>query len=100
MKRINFSENWNNKLDWKLFSTIRKESNLTEGDTVKVYLKKKFMFKAQVFFITSINFSSLPLSSLEFDTGLDQGKALKLFKKFGIEENGDATLIFLARVEE
>ena len=48
MKRIDFSYNWNNKLDCKAFTSIRRTDKYNIDDIIQVYLNDKYLFNVQV----------------------------------------------------
>lgn len=71
MKAIKFSNNWNNKLNSNIFTTIRR-SPKKRGETVEIYLKDKHLFNAKVLSCKEMSYAEL-LQNKELilvDTGL------------------------------
>jgi hypothetical protein len=72
MKRINFNYNWNNKLDAKIFTTIRlwNPVKYKEGEEYEVFLKEKPRpYLAQCLEVKKMPFSSLDNNWVGLDTG-------------------------------
>lgn len=98
MEIVNFSENWNNKLDCKYFTTIRKGYNYRVGETYIIAVgndpkgKAKLIEKCEVSFET-LRTTIFGLMLLAFDTGYYGEKAVKLFNNFGIADDTDVTVL-------
>jgi len=99
--QIRFSHNWNNKLDGKIFTTIRKHDkekanyyfdSINKVFTVMLNNKAYSIAKLRGVYVESIsNFWQEENELLELllflDTGMmDMDKILELFKKFGVED--------------
>lgn len=81
-ERLDFSYNWNNKLENKCFSTIRIFSKkYSIGNLFDVYLKDNFLFIAKIKFEKSFFMNQLnePMSLL--DTGYSKSETLDILKK-------------------
>jgi hypothetical protein len=69
MKSLNFSHNWNNKLDCKYFTTLRLSDRFDIGDQVSVCLKRNEISKGEI-----INKKSIMLEQInDFIAGMDTG---------------------------
>ena len=76
MKVINFSQNWNNKLDCAFFTTIRPANSYYNlGDQYNIYLNKQFV--KTVCIIDIKNFYLKDITT--FVTYLDAGKSVSEF---------------------
>jgi putative sterol carrier protein len=89
VRTIRFAENWNGKLDKKVFTTIRRSDkekfeyylrNLEKEFQVK--LKDQDYCKASLFGVWYGKFEEIPESVLLEDTGLTLEKSISLFNKF------------------
>jgi len=102
--KIRFSKNWNNKLNQKYFTTIRKysKSRLTyylnrENKIFDVMLNGKKVCEAKLISAEAMQFIDLPDAFLMVDTGLPLNEAIELFKKMGIETVTDSVIILTFR---
>lgn len=87
--RIRFTHNWNEKLGWKLFTTIRMNSPYHKAGIDREYdiiLKNKKHAKAILLDVHTYNsLSKVPKFLIETDTGLGYEKAISMFRKtFGV----------------
>lgn len=85
LKRINFTRNWNNKLDNHIFTTIRHSNyNICTNDQAEVYVND--VFKKQVICLHTeiINYEELNWVTLALDTGYLLAGANTIFEKLGI----------------
>lgn len=81
-ERLDFSYNWNNKLDNKCFSTIRIFNKKYSIESIfDVYLKDNFLYTAKVKFEKSFFMDQLnePMSLL--DTGYSKNETLDILRK-------------------
>ena len=93
MPIVRFAHNWNNKLDGKLFTTIRpwnaekvKYYLDNIGKTFTVILKNRTYGKARLQAVSVESISDVPGLVLSLDTGMtNQEDILKLFRKFGVD---------------
>lgn len=104
MRTINFTTNWNNKLDNKVFTTIRKSFiPIQPGSAVEISLKGKLYCWATVKECILCKFSDINPLILWLDTGYTPEESRTLFKNFGIDtDNPNAEcmlLIFERRVK-
>lgn len=84
MDRLNFKTNWNNKLNCKVFSTIRPqraEDFYKLEKKYEIYLNKEFKGIAKIILIQG--FHILALSDIEclLDTGYGKDETLKIIEK-------------------
>ena len=106
MNTINFNENYNNKLDCRFFTTIRKKTpkhmeKYMGGlkEEWSILLKGKEYCTARIVDIRTfpslyaIHF--LPL--LELDTGRNRGEAISLFERYGIDRLNDEVIVLTFR---
>ena len=99
MNKISFIKDWNNKLQCRVFTTIRKfdlkkytwyQSKINEIFDVEVAGIVRFQVR-----LCSVKFEQLDKIEpylLFLDTGEDE--PLKIFKKFGIGEKDNVILLF------
>ena len=102
---VNFSEDWNNKLACKVFSTIRKltpeklDYYLDNFESVfDIKLKDVKTCEARIIGLKTSKLSDIPDFLLWLDTGCSTtGEALKIFKSFGMDETTDVIWLFFRR---
>ena len=89
MLTIQFAENWNGKLDKKVFTTIRRSDEKKKDyyvshleDEFEVKLKGKYFGKATLFGVWYGKFEEIPKEILIEDTGLSLEKSIILFNRF------------------
>jgi hypothetical protein len=88
MRTINFSYNWNNKLDNKVFTTIRANFiPVQPGTTLQIHLKGKLYCWAKVQECIKCKFSDINTLILWLDTGYAPEEAFKVFKSMGLDYN-------------
>jgi len=90
--KIKFSKNWNNKLNQKYFTTIRRYTKRKEywyldreNEVFDVILNGKKFCEAELILAEVKPFTSLPNGLLMADTGLPLHKAIELFEKMGVD---------------
>jgi hypothetical protein len=83
MYALEFSTNWNNKLDCNCFTTIRiyNPTKHFKGNEFDIYLKKKFRAKAVVLEVIFIKLKQLSDYACYLDTGYNSEETINLFKK-------------------
>lgn len=96
---LEFSFNWNHKLDCYVFTTIRKHNDIkySQGMIYDVFIKKKFDFVAEFLMKKTFAFKDLSEGIALIDTGYDLDTCRKLMKKMypGITPDTKFDLIFL-----
>lgn len=100
-KEINFNENYNNKLNCRYYTTIRKKNNKYEiGDICSIKLNDKFLHKAMIMNINFINVNDIIKNEtfLQLDTGLEFSKSQELFNKLGLKRM--CMLLTLKNIDE
>ena len=99
--KINFSHNWNNKLDCKFFTTIRAVDKSTFyelrlKERFNVYLNEKLYCQALLHDVSVLNFKDVTTPEIfVIDTGTLSYR--EVFDKFGI--NGDFILLLFERLK-
>jgi len=80
---INFSTNWNNKLDCKCFTTIRlkNEKKYQHNKVYGIYINKKPVKKAEIIDIKTIFFNQINEYIAMLDTGYSAHEAKEILKK-------------------
>jgi hypothetical protein len=98
MNIIKFSHNWNNKLNNKVFTTIRRDwpakldyYRRATNSIFQICLKGEYHSQAQLDSVKPIRFSMIPHALLATDTGTSFYTAI--FDKFGIR--GDDKVLIL-----
>lgn len=83
MEKLEFSTNWNNKLDCKCFTTIRiyNQSKHFRGNQFEVFLQKKFRNKVLVLGTILTTLEQLSDYVCYLDTGYSKVETLAIFKK-------------------
>lgn len=84
---INFSTNWNNKLDSDIFTTIRGvnsyySNNFYTGSIVQIKLKEVNKVKVKVMSKGIVKFGDIPKIAVMLDTGYSYEASLDLFSHF------------------
>lgn len=83
MEKLEFSTNWNNKLDCKCFTTIRifNSSKHWVGNKFEVFLQKKYKIKVEVLSVGVIKINSLTDYICYLDTGYSRVETIEILKK-------------------
>lgn len=101
MNTIQFSHNWNNKLDNNIFTTIRKWTPEKEdfydrkiGHIFEVQLKNKRYGDAELIHAEKIDYQDLEYYLKILDTGLSEKKEQDgIFQNFGIDTSKDKVIV-------
>lgn len=91
--KIEFSFNWNNKLNCNAFTSIRllNWNKYRTGRLYDIYLKKEFIKKAHLVEIRTFRLSSLNEFVCFLDTGYDKKTTVDIIRKmYKIEESDDS----------
>jgi len=105
MNIIKFSHSWNNKLNNKVFTTIRSHST-EKYQYYRRLIGEKFVIElggcsqgtAFLMSVKEVAFQSLPDEFLMVDTGMTDIKEIsRLFNKFGVR---DIAIVLLFKKEE
>ena len=83
MSYIQFSTNWNNKLDCKVFTTIRKECYVNIGEVIDIKLKQSATVvttigRAKVLAIEKMRACDIPVQTICTDVGYPYDESLKV----------------------
>lgn len=80
--KLNFGNNWNNKLASGFFTTIRRHNpELHDGMGVELWFQNKFLRYAEIFRVETMKFSALPSVIIILDTGYPVSQSLGIFMK-------------------
>lgn len=87
MTTLKFSRNWNNKLNNRIFTTIREFSQHNDerfklGAMVEITFKGKVVSHAEIIDITTVNFGIIPKYVRMLDTGYLLDEANQVFMHF------------------
>jgi len=89
MKNIRFKKNWNNKLNCRFFSTIRKVLPANpryyldkEGTVFNILMNQKIIGSARLIVIKEVKLGEIPEEILMLDTGLPPEEAMDVLKGF------------------
>jgi len=101
MNQIKFSHNWNNKLNNKIFTTIRKYNSEKEQyymslvtEFLEVILEGKYIGKAELLYVEKNIYKNIPYGFLYLDTGFTTCSQVdELFDKFGIKPNDEVLIL-------
>lgn len=99
--KVRFSHNWNNKLNNKIFTTIRKSDEEKSkyycdniGKEWESVLVDEVISKCILRDVTFIEYSKIPFHVLALDTGeLDLFKRDNIFKNFGINSSDNVMIL-------
>lgn len=110
MNTIQFSHNWNHKLNNQIFTTIRgigkREDKvrcyeMKEGEIFLVLLKNKPMGRARLISVSVHQYSELPKSLLMVDTGITKIDTINsVFEKFGVTENSSVIILTFKKEDD
>ena len=82
MNRLNFSTNWNGKLNCNCYTTIRKLSpGYTVGKVFDVYLVDEFLHQANLVSKTIISINEITDPMAYVDTGYNAAETKGIFRK-------------------
>lgn len=83
MEKLEFSTNWNNKLECKCFTTIRiyKQTKHFRGNQFEVFLQRKFKTKANVLGTIITKLDQLNDYVCYLDTGYNKEETTAIFRK-------------------
>lgn len=108
MNEINFSKNWNNKLDCDVFTTIRKWTRDKDefyknriDAKFRIILDGEFIGLARLRDRKAFRLDSLPRMLLKLDVGVaNKYEILKIFKELGIYEKDIVTVLLFERMKK
>lgn len=90
MRRIDFTYNWNNKLDCKCFTSIRvrNDKKFIIGENYMIFLNDKFLSDATIVDIKNFKIENLNNFMAHIDTGYSIDQTIKILQKM-YKENFD-----------
>lgn len=80
MQEINFSFNWNKKLDCKAFTTIRLSGKYNIGEKIEVRLKKALHCYGEIIDKKNFNIEKITDWIAYLDTGYDRTECIKILQ--------------------
>ena len=83
MNKLEFSTNWNNKLDCKCFTTIRiyNPAKHFKENSFEVFLKNKYVGKVSVLSVGIIKINDLTDYICYLDTGYSRSETIAILQK-------------------
>ena len=104
MEKLEFSTNWNNKLDCKCFTTIRiyNPQKHFYGNKFEVFLQKKYKAKVEVLSVGVIKIKDLTDYICYLDTGYSKQETIEILKKMYPRidfKNQHLTILLLKKIE-
>lgn len=90
---LEFTYNWNNKLDCKYFHTLRLSGRWEVGQTCEVFLQKQMIGTAKLMSkVRYENFNAIPDHICYLDTGYDKSNTIRILRQMyknspGIEKS-------------
>jgi len=83
MDRLNFKTNWNNKLNNKVFSTIRpfNDKKYAKDCIYDIYLNQIKMGTAKIIFLKTVNIDFLSQVECYLDTGYGKAETIEIINK-------------------
>lgn len=100
MISLNFSYNWNNKLNSNYFTTIRRSCKIDVGEDCAIFLRDKFQFHATCVQKRVLRLIEIPDYILMLDTGYSIKESLQIFDKLNIGETTIVELITFEKKQE
>lgn len=98
--KINFTRNWNGKLDNDIFTTIRKEDYpFKTNDVGEVYVNGVFKKNVTALYVDTIPYEDLNWVTKALDTGYLPGGANKIFDNLGIKEGDKVKVLVLQTIK-
>lgn len=93
--KLEFSTNWNNKLDCTYFTTLRLSGRFSVGDTIEIWLKKQFKGEGKVVKKRTINLKDISDIMAYLDTGYSAEETRDIIKKMHPKiTNWDTTPVY------
>ncbi|TRX37878.1 hypothetical protein FNW52_02975 [Flavobacterium sp. ZT3R18] len=104
MEKLEFSTNWNNKLDCKCFTAIRiyNPQKHFKGNKFHIFLQKKYKAKAEILSVGVIKIDSLTDYICYLDTGYSRAETIEILKKIYPRidfKNTHLTVLLLKKIE-
>ncbi|WP_395078118.1 hypothetical protein [Flavobacterium sp.] len=104
MEKLEFSTNWNNKLDCKCFTTIRIYNPMKHynGNKFEIFLQKKYKAKVEVLSIGVIKIKDLTDYICYLDTGYSKLETMQILYKMYPRvdfNNQHLTVLLLKKIE-
>ena len=101
METINFSYNWNNKLNCRCFTTLRASiKNKYVGDTIGITLKNEQIAKGKIIAIYEVMMFDLKEVTCRLDTGYSRSETIKIIQKMYNLPEGVNKLLYLILIEK
>jgi hypothetical protein len=79
--KLNFRDNFNNKLDCTYFTTFRLNGKYTPGQHFNIYLKNKYLFKAELIQNSFLLVHQIKDYMAYQDTGFSAKATIELLKR-------------------
>ncbi|MFM9952384.1 MAG: hypothetical protein ACKV1O_30925 [Saprospiraceae bacterium] len=93
--KLEFSYNWNNKLDCTYFTTLRLSGRFKEGDVVEIWEKKLFKGEGRIVKKRAIMLKDITDVAAYLDTGYNAEETRNIIKKMYPKiTNWDAQTIY------
>lgn len=89
---LDFSTNWNGKLDCSAFSTLRRSDRYRVGEEVSVFLKHKYIGSAECVAKSRVRVGAISLAMAYLDTGYDQIQTREILKKMYSDIDDDSII--------
>jgi uncharacterized protein YqfB (UPF0267 family) len=102
MGKIDFSYNWNNKLNCKVFTTFRLQNQkYREGERLEVYLKKEYLGVAEVVSCATLTLNQVTEGVALIDTGYPLDEFKKIIRRmYKTADREYFNLMFLKWIEK
>ncbi len=98
MEKLTFTYNWNNKLQCKAFTTIRraKPEQYPLDKELEIYLKEEFIKTVRIHDTIPCLLSKLPSYTCFLDTGYCREETLSMFRKMHhVKEGEDIQMLII-----
>lgn len=93
-KELEFSFNWNRKLDCKVFTTLRLSDRYELGDEIDIYLKNRRLGKAKVISKHKFKIGEITELVAGIDTGYSKKECIQIIKRmYGKAVSNDSMII-------
>lgn len=98
--KVNFTRNWNGKLDNNIFTTIRKEDYpVRTNDVAEIWVDGVFKKHVVALYVDTIPYTELNWVTKAIDTGYLPGGANKIFENLGIKEGDKVKVLVLQTIK-
>lgn len=100
MEKINFSYNWNNKLDCKYFTTLRLTKKYNINDKIEISLKNKTICKGTIIDKKAFGYNKINNFIAGIDTGYSVQETKDILKRMYKNVDLESKLFYLYLIKK